>query len=306
MAEQQTCQCCGAAMLSKSANGSYALFTCPACGADYFVSESDSVSSDLYENDDDYLDDLAVGDRSSDFVMWHHRKALSFLARKYRHPETVRTLDIGCFNGFLVKELRDRGFQAFGIDFNRLAIEKGQRDFSLRDAISCRTLSELGERDELFDAISAFEVIEHLEEPSAFLNDAVKLLKPGGYLILSTPNKNMVARPALDWPPHHLSRFTIGSLRAIMQQTGIEPVYAAEQMSSFDLVRHRIGMAFRKPDKASLRGGGFRNKAFANHLRRIANRISRGASIALTPVNIVLHAAGMRYISQVAIGRKIG
>lgn len=301
MFESQRCHCCASEMDQLAPYDQFTHLHCGNCGSDYFQSSSSDISAALYETDDDYLDDLAVGSRPSDFVMWHHRKALDFLRKNCRTGSTV--LDVGCFNGFFVKELQSHGFEAQGIDFNRLAIEKGKREFGLGEAISCRTLQELHEAAAQFDVISAFEVLEHLKEPRTFLTDALRLLRPGGYIIISTPNNNMVSRPLLDWPPHHLSRFTVKSLTALMRANGVEPIFSAEQMSSFDLIRHRIGMLFRKSDKISLRGGSFQNKALTNRLRQIANRISRFMSIALTPVNAFFYVAGIRYISQITIGR---
>jgi len=72
------------------------------------------------------------------------------------------------------------------------------------------------------------------------------LLKKGGVIIISTPNSRMCWRPALDFPPHHLSRFTPEALRGCVTRFGFEPIRLFQQMSSYDLIRNYVGTFFRE------------------------------------------------------------
>jgi SAM-dependent methyltransferase len=76
-----------------------------------------------------------------------------------------------------------------------------------------------------FDAIVMVEVIEHLEEPVKVMESAMRLLAPGGSVIVSTPNRSYFA-PKSGWttalPPVHLWWFSEGSMRAIARRLQCE------------------------------------------------------------------------------------
>lgn len=249
---QISCACCAASMQTIGNFRKYAHFRCDSCGYEYFKS-GDATQSTDYEGDTDYLDDLELFPEAGDRIQWHHRRALDFIGKHV--PAGGATLDVGCFDGFFVRQLRDRGFDAHGVDFNRTAIAWGARQFELDGQISNRSVADLLAEERRFDVVTMFEVIEHLDDFDPVLRDCVALLKPGGHLVISAPNNEMSWRPPLDFPPHHLSRFSPRSLRSMASRFGLDPVSSAEQSSLFDLVRNYTGVLFRREDSASMRGG---------------------------------------------------
>lgn len=112
---------------------------------------------------------------------------LSFL--KEADPETLRIVDLGCGRGEWLEVLRDEGLPAIGVDNNEAQAEAAQHlglNVEIDDAIAW--LSRQNDRS--FDFISAFHLIEHLEFPvlAHLLKEALRVLKPGGGLLLETPN----------------------------------------------------------------------------------------------------------------------
>jgi SAM-dependent methyltransferase len=227
-------------------------------------------------------------------------EALNYIKKEYLN-RNAKILDIGCFNGFFVKKLYSLGYDAEGIDFNRNAIEFGKTKFELGLRLSTQSVDDILLSGRKFDVITLFEVIEHLPNALRFLCEVNKLLAHKGVLILSTPNKNMCWRPALDFPPHHLSRFTIKSLEGYASQLGLKTLYTAEQVSIFEFFRHYVGTFFRYKENASLRGGEFKNKKLTTLLRRAMNRFRRFAGILFGPIDKILYLMGMRYISQIIV-----
>lgn len=300
---QLSCDCCGASMQNVGIFEKYMHFRCVRCGYERFKS-GDAVSSTDYENDPDYLDDLELYPRAEDRVQWHHRRAMNFI-RKHVDSGAV-TLDIGCFDGFFVRQLRDRGYDAHGVDFNRTAIAWGARQFGLDGRISNRSAADLLAEGKKFDVITMFEVIEHLDDFTPILRDCTALLKPGGHLVISAPNNEMSWRPPLDFPPHHLSRFSPLSLRKIAKGLGLEPVDSTEQSSLFDFVRNYTGVLFRRRNTISMRGGEFRCRGIVDPLRLIANRSKWVVYALVWPIDKLLHRAGFRYIGQLMIARNTG
>lgn len=298
------CDCCGSKkMVRLDAYMEYQHFRCEDCEFEFFVPGDSAITASLYENDADYIDDLNVVTSSEDLILWHHLEAIKFLQSKFESGNT-KALDIGCFNGFFVKKLLSLGYDAQGIDFNKSAVAFGQVKLGLGSRISTQTIEAMIEQEKRFDVITLFEVLEHLPDAKTFLGNVTKLLKNGGVLILSTPNNKMCWRPALDYPPHHLSRFTTKSLEGCLSQLEMNTLYVAEQMSTYEFIRHYVGTFFRARDNASLRGGEFKHKKLATILRRGMNKMRKVLGVLLTPIDKLLHLFGLRYISQLVVAEK--
>ena len=305
MLNHVVCQCCGhQEMRAIERIEEYEQMLCDSCGYVRFIHLSKEVSHLLYETDADYNDDLSVANDFEDFIHWNHIKALRYISAEFP-AGSASFLDVGCFNGFFVKKLLSLGFNARGIDFNNAAIEFGRSRYGLENFITNNTLEHMLLQEERFDVITLFEVIEHLENINDVLSKVSNLLTEGGIIIISTPNSNMCWRPDLDFPPHHLSRFSPGALRSCVKHFGFQPVQLHEQMSSYDLIRNYVGTFFRAKNKTSLRGGAFKNKSSIRVLRIIMNKLKRVGWILFFPLDLILHAFGLRYIGQLVIAKKI-
>jgi 2-polyprenyl-3-methyl-5-hydroxy-6-metoxy-1,4-benzoquinol methylase len=98
-----------------------------------------------------------------------------------------RVLDLGCGTGYGSKILYDVSNDVCGIDISRRAINYAQRNYSGPEYICC-SAEKLPFKDGYFDAITAFEVIEHVSNPYETLSEVHRVLKRGGSLFISTPN----------------------------------------------------------------------------------------------------------------------
>lgn len=127
-----------------------------------------------------------------------------------------RLLDLGCGNGSFLLRARSAGWDVTGVDFDAKAIE----------AARCRGLDvrlggvdDLSPDDEKFDVITLSHVIEHVHHPVKVLQACHKLLKPGGFLWIETPNIASEGHRQFgaNWrglePPRHLVLFTLESIR---------------------------------------------------------------------------------------------
>ncbi len=108
-----------------------------------------------------------------------------------------RWLDLGCGDGVITAQLGDFAGEVVGVDISDRNIAEAQR---LRPRPNVRYVRAAVEDTAayadgaLFDAVSAFEILEHVYDPAAFLRDAAALLRPGGVLVLSTPNAKSLTR----------------------------------------------------------------------------------------------------------------
>src|SRR5665213_3299097 len=185
------CDCCSSInVMELDAYKEYQHLRCEDCGFESFICRDSVITSGLYENDADYIDDLNVMTSSEDLILWHHLKAIKFIQSKFRSNNTM-VLDVGCFNGFFVKKLLLLGYDAHGVDFNKTAVVYGRKNFGLESRISTLTIEEMITQGKHFDVITLFEILEHLPDSKLFLSNVTKLLKNAGILILSTPNNKM-------------------------------------------------------------------------------------------------------------------
>ena len=87
-------------------------------------------------------------------------------------PPGGTLLDIGCGEGVFVNYALKKGFHAYGTDFSQDSIDAGRRLFGLKTTYRCNPREIPGLTNvPQFDAITAFEVIEHVDRPKEFLAD---------------------------------------------------------------------------------------------------------------------------------------
>lgn len=134
-----------------------------------------------------------------------------------------RLLELGCGSGAMLKSMKDLGWHVAGVDFDLAAVEQARRKGI---TVYSGTLVDQKFPDQTFDAIVASHFIEHIPDPLGTLRECQRLLKPGGLLVVITPNADGWGHRlyGADWrglePPRHLQIFTPSSLSLIFSQAG--------------------------------------------------------------------------------------
>ncbi|MES2273539.1 MAG: bifunctional 2-polyprenyl-6-hydroxyphenol methylase/3-demethylubiquinol 3-O-methyltransferase UbiG, partial [Chlamydiota bacterium] len=102
-----------------------------------------------------------------------------------------RVLDIGCGAGLLTNALAKEGHQVCGIDLSKTSLEVAMRhDETKRVSYEVANAYALPYPDGHFDAVSAMDVLEHVEMPARLIQEASRVLKPGGLFFFHTFNRN--------------------------------------------------------------------------------------------------------------------
>jgi 2-polyprenyl-3-methyl-5-hydroxy-6-metoxy-1,4-benzoquinol methylase len=138
-----------------------------------------------------------------------------------------RLLDVGCGGGKALKYLRELGWDAEGLDADPEAVANARSK-----GLEVRTgaLADLKYPDDSFDAITMNHVIEHVPDPVALIAECRRLLKPGGRIVMATPNAAGAGSRAYgpDWrglePPRHHQVFSPVSLRRLGEKAGFSGV----------------------------------------------------------------------------------
>lgn len=106
--------------------------------------------------------------------------------------ERCQSLDVGCGEGGLAKALSDRGSEVVGaeLDPRNLAICRAARSYneSAPGALVRGTGVRLPFRDASFDLVTSVETIEHVDRPEAFVAEMFRVVRPGGHVLVTTPN----------------------------------------------------------------------------------------------------------------------
>ena len=193
---------------------------------------------------------------------WVQRVMAAAALRIPRYRELVRAaalwlaranggvlLDVGCGDGSYMKRMRDLGWRVQGIDPDRRAVEVARARFDLE--VEEGRLEENRFPDNSFDAVVAGHVIEHVHDPLTFLRECRRILRPGGRLVVLTPNYLGLQRRWLGrrWIgldcPRHLFLFSRRSLGRCCEMAGLN-VYnlrttAREGKNFWRLSRERSG-----------------------------------------------------------------
>lgn len=141
--------------------------------------------------------------------------------------EGEQLLDLGCGNGAFLLRARSAGWSVCGVDFDSKAVEAAR---SQGLDVRLGGVETIDPAIQQFNVITLAHVIEHVHHPLAVLQACYRLLKPGGFLWIDTPNIASeghrlygVAWRGLE-PPRHLVLFTLESIRNILARAGFAEI----------------------------------------------------------------------------------
>jgi len=179
-------------------------------------------------------------------------------------------LDVGCGGGAFLERMRELGWRVVGVEPDPRAVEvaRAQRGLDVRAG----TLEQNRFEDRRFDAVASSHVIEHVHDPLAFLVECARITRPGGRIVVVTPNTESLGRRRLGtgWigldPPRHLHLFSRAALRRLAVRAGLRVLTARSSVRNAEfswlLARGRLA-AWPEPGQRPPGGwAGLRSRAF--------------------------------------------
>lgn len=165
----------------------------------------------------DEIDRLEAPDRS----FAGHRDILTRSLARYhllRPYARGSLLDVGCGRGYGFEVLGEHTTARTGVDLSLEFLREARGSYS-SIAFAQTTGERLPFRDRSFDTIISFEVIEHLQDDLGFLEELKRLLRPGGTVALSTPNR-LVSSGDRETPlnPFHVREYRFSEFAALLRE----------------------------------------------------------------------------------------
>ncbi|RKE72317.1 class I SAM-dependent methyltransferase [Pseudorhodoplanes sinuspersici] len=209
---------------------------CGSCGVERLA--EDTTKDENFYKGTDYRAALNEATDAAGFFAEHDRLQLQNLQQLW--PETLRgktIADIGCAAGSFLDHVKGLPARAIAVE-PCIPYHQSLSDRGFEVYASPSDMGEAGTVDWAF----SFSVIEHVSDPKSFLADIRSIVKPGGRVLISTPNRADVLMsllpdtyPAFFYRAVHRWYFDVASLTRCAQSAGLE----VEQMRCV----HRFGIS---------------------------------------------------------------
>jgi 2-polyprenyl-3-methyl-5-hydroxy-6-metoxy-1,4-benzoquinol methylase len=219
-------------------------YACKDCGVIFqFPRPSEEAMIDYvnaeYQNGN-YGEYVTAQDMKFEHFRWRMERMRPYL-------KGGRLLDVGCSCGYFLQVAASEGYDVEGLEFSPSAIVAANP--VIRPRIRQKSVDDLVRGDPgRYDVVTAFDLIEHLDQPKDFLKTVCRLLSSEGRLALSTPNARhflrflMGSRWPMLQPMQHLTIFSQKALHRALEETGFEIILSesTHKIVSFTYLLNQI------------------------------------------------------------------
>ena len=177
--------------------------------------------------------------------------------RFLKAAERGELIDVGCGTGAYLDRMRGLGWKVLGIEPGDDAVQAARQVYGL--PVIKATMESAHVKPGSADAITLHHVIEHVPAPFETLTACAEALRPGGTLVLITPNPGSLAHGLFRsrWrgiePPRHFQLFPLNTLARCVERAGLEVTKAWTTSSGArDLWLGSLQLTFGRPYKSAL------------------------------------------------------
>jgi SAM-dependent methyltransferase len=155
-----------------------------------------------------------------------------------RHITGGQVVDVGCASGLFLSVAAEAGWKVVGVEPSETLANHAKKLLAGRGEVHCATLQQTNLAPASFDALTLWDVLEHVTDPLAFLSECASLVKRGGYLFANVPDIGSLQARVLGgrWPlllAEHLNYFDRTTLKRCGDAAGLHCVSFDRRPASF-------------------------------------------------------------------------
>ena len=172
-------------------------------------------------------------------------------------------LDVACGTGYGTYCLSSKAEKVYGVDISSEAIEYAKGHYGKKNIVFAEGKAvKLDFPDNSFGVVCSFETIEHLSESEEFLQEIKRVLKPGGILVISTPNRETY--PGGRSPSaFHKREFSLSEISGLLEKHFRDIEIYVQKMAYFTRPYKKLRLLLRYPsDKLRKKATGLILKCF--------------------------------------------
>ena len=197
---------------------------CVKCGL-IFSKKKPKNFNDLYSGDEYLNFNLKSYQKNRIYRMNRFGKERVKILQNFK--KKGKLLDIGCGNGWFLEAAKKKYSRCAGVEFS-----DSLRNW-LESNLKVKTYKEIGlVKNKTYDIVTAFDLIEHVPDPKAFLKQMKSKLKKGGIILIYTPNVESLGfdflreKNNLLCPPCHLTYFSKNTFHKLSKECGLKILHS--------------------------------------------------------------------------------
>jgi 2-polyprenyl-3-methyl-5-hydroxy-6-metoxy-1,4-benzoquinol methylase len=226
------CKICGSDKVEHKFDltGKLGIYACANCNVQFMDPQlSDAEITELYS--EQYYKSWGISG-SSENESSKQMKIATFLLRLNTiktYIQKGKVLDIGCATGFFLEAAQSLGYEPYGIELSEYSSSIAKKKFGNENVFNGK-LEDCTFKNELFNIISMFDLIEHVRVPRETLAHAGKLLDKDGIIIITTPDckstsNKLMGRKWTHYKKEHFFYFDLKSLQHIAKECNMTIIY---------------------------------------------------------------------------------
>jgi 2-polyprenyl-3-methyl-5-hydroxy-6-metoxy-1,4-benzoquinol methylase len=202
----------------------FSIVRCNSCQLAYIYPQPDNEQiKNLYGMN--YYDGWGLQD---DWDAVHRIKTLTFQKRFEdieKYISSGKFLDVGCAMGFSLEVAQARNWEPYGVEISEYSSGIAKKKFG--SAVFTGSLEKANFKSKSFDVIMMSDLLEHVPDPNIILCEARRILKPGGLIVITTPNITSISSIFMkgNWVNikfEHLFYFSPTTIKLLLKKNNFE------------------------------------------------------------------------------------